>query len=259
MGRYKTVKVNGVSVPEHRVIWEKIFGPIPEGCVIHHVDGNGRNNRLDNLMLMTQAQHKELHARLRREGVDPVDANDPKVIKSREHCKHDYIKHRDRYKTYRETHKEQLAAYERSRIENHHERELERYRVYRETHREECRARTKAWGESHKAERKAYREAHKELIAAQGKAYREAHSEERAAWQREYYAKHKEHIAEYHKAYAQANREKIRAREKARSRTPEFRAHRSAYEKLRRAIQSGKPPEVIAKLQSIFDATKTKK
>ena len=227
MGRYKSTRVNGVSMPEHRVIWERTFGPIPEGCVIHHIDGNGHNNRLDNLMLLTQAQHKELHARLRREGVDPVDPTDPKVVKSREHCKKNYRENHDTYKKYREDHKEEIAAYERSRIENHHERELARYHKYYETHKTECNARCRAWSEAHPEERKAYRIANREKIAEQGRAYREAHREERAEWQREYAQKNKARIA--------------------------------AYAKLRRAIKTNKPPEVIARLQAAFDAIKPKK
>ena len=259
MGRYKKTKRDGSTVPVHRLIWEQTFGPIPDGCVIHHVDGNGHNNRLDNLMLLTQAQHRELHARLRREGVDPVDPTDPEVIKERERCKEHHARHRDeanakareyhathkeQRRAYREAHKEEIAAYERSRIENHHERELARYHKYYETHKAECNARCRAWSEAHPEERKAYRIANRENIAEQGRAYREAHREERAEWQREYSKKNKERIAEYHKALAQS---------------PEFKARRSAYEKLRRAIKSGKPPEVIAQLQAAFDATKTKK
>jgi len=38
-------------VLEHRLIWEQAHGPIPEGCTIHHRNGNRLDNRLCNLEL----------------------------------------------------------------------------------------------------------------------------------------------------------------------------------------------------------------
>lgn len=46
---------------EHRAVWEEANGPIPEGAVIHHIDGNPSNNALDNLMLCPDQRH---HMRL---------------------------------------------------------------------------------------------------------------------------------------------------------------------------------------------------
>ena len=37
----------------HRVIWELFNGPIPEGMVIDHLDGNSSNNLISNLALKT--------------------------------------------------------------------------------------------------------------------------------------------------------------------------------------------------------------
>jgi hypothetical protein len=42
--------------PIHRLIAEAVFGDIT-GKVIHHIDGNHNNNAVDNLSLMTQAEH----------------------------------------------------------------------------------------------------------------------------------------------------------------------------------------------------------
>jgi len=45
----------------HRNIWEKLHGPIPEGCVIHHVDFNPLNNKPDNLQCITRSEHNAIH------------------------------------------------------------------------------------------------------------------------------------------------------------------------------------------------------
>lgn len=45
----------------HRYIFEAVHGPIPDGYIVHHVDGDPLNNRLDNLMLMTRKGHSTLH------------------------------------------------------------------------------------------------------------------------------------------------------------------------------------------------------
>lgn len=49
---------------EHRVVWEEKNGPIPHGCVIHHVDENPRNNALENLQLMSRSDHTRHHTLL---------------------------------------------------------------------------------------------------------------------------------------------------------------------------------------------------
>ncbi|MCG3180456.1 MAG: hypothetical protein BIFFINMI_02817 [Phycisphaerae bacterium] len=47
---------------EHRAVWEANRGPIPEGMAIHHVNGNNRDNRIENLQLVTPAEHRHIHA-----------------------------------------------------------------------------------------------------------------------------------------------------------------------------------------------------
>lgn len=54
------------NVPQHRFIWEEANGKkIPKGYVIHHKDGNKKNNTVGNLQLMTRAAHKKLHKQYR--------------------------------------------------------------------------------------------------------------------------------------------------------------------------------------------------
>lgn len=56
----------------HRVVAEQKIGrPLRRGEVVHHIDGNKRNNHPDNLEVMTQAEHIELHRKrgdLKRRG-----------------------------------------------------------------------------------------------------------------------------------------------------------------------------------------------
>lgn len=46
----------------HEVIWELVYGPIPDGMVVDHKDGNGLNNNLDNLRLVSE-QHNSHNQR----------------------------------------------------------------------------------------------------------------------------------------------------------------------------------------------------
>lgn len=39
----------------HRIIWEMMYGAIPDGLQIDHIDGCGTNNTIDNLRLVTQS------------------------------------------------------------------------------------------------------------------------------------------------------------------------------------------------------------
>jgi hypothetical protein len=58
---------NGKSTGQHRVVMERLLGhPIPAGMVVHHIDGNKRNNHPDNLQLMTPSEHVRHHAKEKR-------------------------------------------------------------------------------------------------------------------------------------------------------------------------------------------------
>lgn len=50
-----------------RVVWEKEHGPLPPSATIHHCCENRRCVSLSHLVVMTQADHRAEHDRLRRE------------------------------------------------------------------------------------------------------------------------------------------------------------------------------------------------
>lgn len=60
-GRYKRINVNGKNLQYHRYIWELHFGKIPSGSVIHHINMNKKDNRLENLMLVDITTHNQIH------------------------------------------------------------------------------------------------------------------------------------------------------------------------------------------------------
>ena len=47
---------------EHRLVWEAHYGPLPDGMLIHHKDGDKTNNAIENLMAVTPKDHRRYHA-----------------------------------------------------------------------------------------------------------------------------------------------------------------------------------------------------
>ncbi len=54
-------------VPEHRLIASKKMGrPLLSNEIVHHIDGNKRNNRPGNLAIVTKREHWFIHFRNKR-------------------------------------------------------------------------------------------------------------------------------------------------------------------------------------------------
>lgn len=55
-----------VWMSKARVVWEKHYGPIPEGAIVRLKDGNWKRCKPENLMLITRAEHARLNYRPKR-------------------------------------------------------------------------------------------------------------------------------------------------------------------------------------------------
>jgi len=61
-GAYMTSRRQGKKIRSHRLIAETVLGrSLSKDEVVHHIDGNGLNNRLTNLQVMPKSVHTALH------------------------------------------------------------------------------------------------------------------------------------------------------------------------------------------------------
>jgi len=60
--QYKRKQRNGRHTSEHVLIWEAHHKKrVPKGCVIHHINENKKDNRIENLKAMTNSEHTKMH------------------------------------------------------------------------------------------------------------------------------------------------------------------------------------------------------
>jgi hypothetical protein len=130
---------------------------------------------------------------------------------------------REKRRAYRNSHRDEIRAYNRA-YQNSHKEEIKAYkRAYRSIHGEERktydREKAKAYYASYREERKAYQEtyyaANREKRIAYQKAYAAAHPEKRLASKKAYYAAHREKIRAKAKAYQRRYDESHRDQKRA--------------------------------------------
>lgn len=62
MTEYKAVKINGKKMDEHRYVMEQHLGrKLRRDEVVHHKDGDKRNNKIENLELIPLQEHSRMH------------------------------------------------------------------------------------------------------------------------------------------------------------------------------------------------------
>jgi HNH endonuclease len=80
---YRYVSVDGEKIAEHRRIAEEREGrKLTNDEVVHHVNGDKLDNRAENLLVVTRAEHRRLHSGARRKRWTAAEKNRAKELKA---------------------------------------------------------------------------------------------------------------------------------------------------------------------------------
>lgn len=63
---YKKCRYNGKRMCYHVALWIMTYGEIPDGYVIHHINFDKRDNRIENLICVSSKDHRKLHSIIQR-------------------------------------------------------------------------------------------------------------------------------------------------------------------------------------------------
>lgn len=72
---YVKIAEPNVWKPKHRLLWESVYGPIPEGAVIMFIDGDTNNICIENLRMITKADSVVLNKQYGKENLTADERN----------------------------------------------------------------------------------------------------------------------------------------------------------------------------------------
>lgn len=135
MAEYKSIRIDGKRRKYHVVMWEMFFGiEVPEGCVIHHLDGNKRNNDISNLSCVSRSMHNCIHNAMRWGNKTPThkQTREERAAKIREYTKanmeHIRMKKRISHSRWVSENRERAREIDREYRQRNHEKIIERDR-----------------------------------------------------------------------------------------------------------------------------------
>ncbi len=65
MGEYKTTTRDCKTRYVHRLVWEDNNGEIPKSNIVHHINGDKKDNRIENLQCLSRSEHRTKHLSIR--------------------------------------------------------------------------------------------------------------------------------------------------------------------------------------------------
>lgn len=135
MKSYKTIRIDGKKRKYHVVMWEMFFGiEVPEGCVIHHLDGNKFNNDISNLSCISRSMHNCIHNAMRWGNKMPThkQTREERASKNREYVKsnieHIRIKKRISHSRWVSENRERARELDREYRKRNHDKIIQRDR-----------------------------------------------------------------------------------------------------------------------------------